>query len=411
MTPTNRRVSLALAALLLLTALASCTKPKPRIDEIVFWQPWPAAAVEPAVRAFEAATPNVHVSVHEVPLAALRDSLDAALAAGTPPDLCAIGSDELPERLAANALVDWSAGVADLRDSLVGWPLCTVGDAIYGLPWTLSPRVLVLRRDLVARAGLDASRPPQTWAQLRAAVARLQKLGGGVRAIGLPRGGAGEASDAFLALAWGNGGEMLSAELDSSRVDSPENLAALELLQSLRRGVRVAGPDTLRRELAAGRLAMIFDDGSAWARAASAKDASVAIAPLPRPDADRGTRATLADGVVLASFTGSRRKELALRLARTLVRPEHAQATAAALAGPASARLAADSAATARPDGVLGALAAQCATARFAPHAARWDSIRIALGGAVDDVLAGRRAAREALADADARVAALAGRR
>ncbi len=402
----RRPAQLAFAALVLASVVASCARPRTKApDEIVFWEPWAPSVVAPYVQRFEAGNPSLRVRVRQVPLAQASDSLAAALAAGHPPDLCAIASADMPRWLASGSLVDWSAGVADLRDSLRGWPLCTVGDALYGLPWLLRPRVLLLQPALFARAGLDAARPPETWAQLRAAAAKVQKLGGGVRGFGIARGDSVEDAAEFLSFAWGNGAELLSAGLDSSRFDSPEAAGALEFYASLGRVALVAPRDTLLRELGAGRLGMMLGD------AAAAAPAHAAVALVPRPAAGQGTHAAFADGVVLASFTGSKRKEAALRLARALASPATLPALAAGTGGLQPAIADPDSAPL--PPGAPPARVAarQCAGARFAPPVARWDSIRAAIADAVGDALDDRASAADAVARAGERIDASVGRK
>ncbi len=404
-----RRLALAAMALAVLPLAAlgvGCARHRPKPpDAIVFWEPWPPAVLAPAIARFEAENPALRVSVRQVPLASVSDSLAAALAAGAPPDLCALASDDMRRWLDSGSLCDWSAGVADQRDSLRGWPPCTLGDALYGLPWLLAPRVLWVQPALFARAGLDASRPPGTWAQLRAAAARIQKLGGGIHGFGIARGDSLETALGFLPFAWGNGGEVLSADLDSSRLASREVLEALEFYASLRHSALLAGSDTLAREFAAGRLGM---------RVAAAGDApaSAALALVPRPGDDRGEHASYADEVVLVSLTASHRKEAALRLARALARPRALREVADAIGpGLRPATAAVDSAPLPAAAPATEVLARQCATSRFAPAVARWDSMRVAIGAAVDEVLAGHGSASEALEAADARVQALAGRR
>src|SRR5206468_477638 len=126
-----------------------------------------------------------------------------------------------------------------------------------------------------------------------------------------------ERFDTFMTLAWGNGGELLSARLDSCRIDSPENAAALEFLVSLAPATLVAGSDSIAREFERGRLGLWIADAG--------------FALVPRPAVDRGTQATLGSGSILASFTRSRRKEDALRFARYLGERQNTLALASAL--------------------------------------------------------------------------------
>src|SRR5262249_56074556 len=96
----------------------------------------------------------------------------AAGEAGHPPDLCELDRDEVARFMDRGWLSDWSAGVADLAPGVRGWELCRLGDALYGLPWLLDTRVLLYNRALLARAGLDSTRAPETWDELHAASAR-----------------------------------------------------------------------------------------------------------------------------------------------------------------------------------------------------------------------------------------------
>ncbi|MFM8560031.1 MAG: ABC transporter substrate-binding protein, partial [bacterium] len=170
----------ALVAVVLLAS--SCAKRGAApVPELVLWTPWPVEAVEPLARAYESEAAGVRVRVVAQPTA-LADSLLAAIAAGTPPDLCVLGDDEVPALLARDALTDWSAGVADLRAGLRGWDLCRVGDAIYGLPLRLRPQVLVVHPAALARLGRTS--PPATLADLRALATR--RAARGPHVLGLP---------------------------------------------------------------------------------------------------------------------------------------------------------------------------------------------------------------------------------
>src|SRR5262249_44867219 len=160
------------------------------------------------------------VSLVEIPWRTGVDSITAALH-GQPPDLCQLHAADLSGFLTRNALSDWSAGVADLRAGLRGWEMCMVGDAIYGLPWLLRTDALYFDKALMAKAGLDSTRAPDDWEELRAAAARIQRLGGGVHGVGVPAGDSGATLDRLLPFVWANDGDLLSAKLDSSRFGSP----------------------------------------------------------------------------------------------------------------------------------------------------------------------------------------------
>jgi ABC-type glycerol-3-phosphate transport system substrate-binding protein len=382
------------------------------VTTVEFWQPYPAAVIDPLVRRFEAENPGLNVHVVTLPAAGAADSLAAAVASGHPPDLCGAGSDDLAPLLTSGALSDWSAGVASLRDSLHGWPLVMLGDAIYGMPWQLHAPALFWNRALFARAGVRGGSAPATWEELSAAAVRIQKLGHGVHGFGLVRSGPDEPLASFLPFAWGNGAEILSAGGDSSRFGSTQTLAALEFLVKLRRASLVGGRDSLEREFAAGRLGMLLAETPLLHRlAARGAAADFGVALVPCPAGEDGVRASLARGTLLVSFTGSRRKEFGLRLARFLVRPENALAVAAGTTGGEAAWAGADSLPWYTHHPARQVLARQLATARFLPRHAAWDSMAVAIDEQVGLALGGRVSAARAVADADERLADLAGRK
>ena len=299
--------------------------------EVTFWQTWPVEAIAPLARRFEEANPGVRVVVSQLPAEGATDTLALAAQSGRPPDLVELTQEQTATFISDGLLSDWSAGVADLKPDVRGWELCSLGDAIYGLPWLLRTRVLVWDRALFARAGLDTTRAPATWDELRTAATRIQKLGNGIHGFGLTD-GPRERFVSFMTFAWGNEGELLSARLDSCRIDSPENAEALEFLVSLVPVSLAAPRDSLANEFERGRLgAWITDAGFAAEARKRDPHLPIRVALVPSPAGDHGTHASTGSGSVLASFTRSRRKEDALRFARYLGERQNTLALAAAL--------------------------------------------------------------------------------
>lgn len=375
---------------------------------VEFWVSWPLEAVTPIVQRFEAENPGIHVRLRHLPDGVRDDSLAYALQTGHAPDLCQLTGARMPGWLAGGSLSDWSAGVADLRDSLRGWDLCMVGDAIYGLPWTLRTPVLLYEKRLFARAGLDSTHAPATWGELRSAAARLDRLPGGIHGFGVPAGSARELTRTWLPWVWSDGGDLFTAGRDSSRLHEPSAVAALELLVSLEQSGLAASRDSLEREFLAGRLGMLVADPSL---AEAALRAGLRPGAALVPASDRGTSATWADGEVLVSFTGSRHKEQALKLARYLVLASSAQSLAAAAPAAWPSRVDAESTAwySQRPNGAV--TLRQLATAHFAPRHRDWPALEARLGEAVWEALSGRASASAALAGADSFVVSQLGSR
>lgn len=396
-----------LTALVALAGACACAG-KREVREVVFWQFWPLEVIQPIVERFEAEYPGIDVRVEQLTWDSGRDKITAAIAAGRPPDLCELGSTYMPRFLQAGALSDWSAGVADLRDSLRGWDMCRVGDALYGLPWVLGTRALFYDKTLFARAGLDSSRGPETWSEVHDAAARIQRLGGGVHGYGVSLNDRQKLFKKFMPYAWGNGGDVLSPGLDSARVDSRENREALEFYLSLRAVGTTGLQDALDKEFKEGRLGMQIS--GAWLFKQIPKEAPglrYGVTLVPRPAPGRGTHASFAGGEVLASFKGSARKEDALRLARFLVRPENSLALAMSAQSVQPARVGADTASFYRDQPGQAVMIRQFESARFTPNHPRWDEMEEAIEEEVEQALFDRKTAKQALVDAHARVSAL----
>lgn len=407
------RLRFAIVPVLLsgLFALASCT-PKPKTQEVVFWQFWPTDVIAPLIQKFEQENPGIHVRTEQLTWDGGRDKITASVAAGQPPDLCELGSTYMPRFLASGSLCDWSAGVADLRPTLRGWELCMVGDAIYGVPWVLGTRALFYNKTLFAKAGLDSTKPPQTWEELARASARIQKLGHGVHGYGVSANDRQKLFKKFMPYAWGNGGEILSAGLDSARFDSPENRDALEFYLSLRKSGMLGMQNELDKEFKEGRLGLQIS--GAWLCKqipAEMPGLRYGVALVPMPAADHGSHASFAGGEVLVSFNGSKRKEDALKLARFLVRPDNALALAVAAMSVQPATIGADSAAFYRERPDLATMIRQFEFARFTPNHPEWDAMEAAIEDEVEFALYDKKSAAAAVADANAKIAALLGKK
>jgi multiple sugar transport system substrate-binding protein len=336
----------------------------------------------------------------------------AAVEAGSVPDLCEVGSTWMPGLLAGGRLADWSAGVADLRPALRGWEMCSVGDAIYGVPWVLETRALFFNKTLFARARLDSTRPPETWDELYRAAAAIQRLGHGVHGYGVQVGERHVLSKKVLPFLSGNGGSILSDDLRRAVFDSAANVQALEFFLSLRRVGTMGQQDALDGEFRAGRLGL--DLSGAWLFERIPRESpglSYGVALVPRPAAGRGTSASWAGGEVLVSFNASKHKHLALDLARFLVRPENALRLAAAARSVQPASMGADTSAYYRARPQERMMVSQLEHARFMPNHPAWGEMEAAIEDEVEQALFDRKQAAEAIRDAQARLSELVGKR
>lgn len=391
----------AIAALALL-ALSCAPKGERKPQEIVFWVAWPTEAIESLARRFEAENSGLAVRLVQLPWASGQDSLEAALASGAPPDLCQLHNTQLPPFMAGSALSDWSAGVADLRAGLRGWEMCMVGDAIYGLPWLLRTRVLYYNKRLLARAGLDSTRAPRSFEDLRAAAARLHRPRAGVHGYGMPELGTDSPLESLMPFAYGQGRDSITHRPTLPPFEAPLDASVLAFLRALRMVSLVASEDSLERAFVAGRLGLLLaGSGLATRLAREAPHLRYGMALAPTPGLAHEPHSFVAGGEVLVSFTASRHKEDGLKLARFLVRPENAHALATALQIVQPANLGADTTAWYRLRGEQQIMFRQYESARFLPNFPQRVAIEDTLRPLLADAMSGRRTAAQVVALVD----------
>lgn len=396
--------ALRLAAIALVAALMACA-PGAKGKTIVFWQFWSPDVVAPLLARFEKENPGWKVQMEQLTWQSGLEKITAAVGSGKVPDLCELGSTWMPRMLASGQLRDWTAGVSDLQAGLRGWELCSTGDKVYGIPWVMGTRALFYNKTLFARAGLDSTRPPETWEELQAAAAAIQKLGGEVRGFGVQAGERYVLFKKFMPFAWGNGGRILSDDLSKSEFDSPQNVEALAFYAGLRKVGMLERQDMLDRAFKEGRLGL--EISGAWLFRSIPKEAPglrYGVALVPRPDLERGFHASFAGGEVLVSFAAAKEKEGALLLARFLARPENAQTLAAAAQSVQPATIGADTTAYYRDRPNEQLMIRQFETAVPTPNHPAWVDLEAAIEDEVEQVLYDKKSAAQAIADAHRRI-------
>ncbi len=400
---------LVLAAALAL-ALAGCGRRAFGKRTVVFWQFSPLTAIQPVLDRFQREHPDIQVQVEQLTWQSGREKIVAAIAAGRPPDLAELGSTFLPGLVADSTLIDLTDSISDLKPALRGWAVAEYRGRAYAIPWMLGTRALYLNADLMRRAGLSPERPPATWAEFAAAVARVDALGGGVRGFGMNSGEREILFKKFMPFAWGNGGDILDSTLTKSVVLSPRNIEALRFYLSLKPRSLLDRQEMLDEAFTRGRLG--FTISGPWMLRklpASAPGLHFEVALMPRPAAGKGTPASFAGAEALGIFRGSKEKAAALTLARFLVREENAMPLyiATGNAFPAAAAAAEDTYFVSHPRDKV--FVRQLSTAVAPPVHPRWVEIEEILNGELEEAIYGKKSAESALRSADARIEALLG--
>ena len=207
-------------------------------------------ALRELIRRFESQNPNIKVEerFHANAYTGLLQNLQAALAAGNPPDVVQMGY--LYIRYAAENFPFVSAEELDRRYTGGRWlkrypsniqELGMVDGRMVAVPYSLSNIVTYYNADLFRQAGLDPDRPPATWEGWRRAAETIKAKTGkfGFYIILL------DDNWAFEALARSNGGRLLACEGGYYRapIDSPQVVEALAFwAEMVKRGLALNAP-------------------------------------------------------------------------------------------------------------------------------------------------------------------------
>lgn len=147
-------------------------------DKLVIWN-WgdadeaAAAYTEEVTAAFKEMHPDVEVEIVNQPFDQYYTLLGSAVEAGTGPDVALFnGGTQLKSR--ASTLVPVTEELADLEDTLAGWPAFQTGGETYSAPMFLQGFPIYYNKALFAEAGLDAENPPKTWDELSAACSAIE---------------------------------------------------------------------------------------------------------------------------------------------------------------------------------------------------------------------------------------------
>jgi len=398
----------ALAGLTAAVLLGGCQDRRERAGapvQLTFWQFWRTEWIRPLLDQFETEHPGIRVELQQLTWQSGLEKIEAAVAAGTAPDLCELGSTWLPRFAAAGVLADLTAVAEPITADYLQWEPARHGGRVYGLPWVVGTRALFLNQNLFRRAGLDPARAPVTWEDLIQAAARIDALGPDIYGFGLNAGERYVLFKKFMPFAWGNGGEILTADLKRSVFDSPANVEALVFYQRLAQASLLEKQDVIDRAFMDGRIGMMIS--GAWNLRTipeGAPELDFDVAMVPRPAVDRGRHASFAGGEFLVSFARSAHPAEAVELARFLIQRDQAVALCRLARSVQPAARGAEQDPYYRDHVKDRLFVTQLQTAVAPPPHPQWVEIEEILDGAIEETLYRRRTAAEAVRTASERI-------
>ena len=388
-------------------ALAGCTRASDRV--LRFWAMGREGEVVGELLAdFQREQPGLTVRVEQLPWSAAHEKLLTAFAGDATPDLAQLGNTWIAEFAALDALqplqpwldADRSIAAADYFDGI--WRTNQVDGKLFGLPWYVDTRLLFYRRDLFARAGVQAM--PDTWSGFAQALDALQRAGT-AHPLLLPV----QEFEPLLALALQPDEPLLR---DGGRFGNFRGAGFKRALQFyMERFARGHAPSTsggdianLWQEFGRGTFACFISGpwniGELDRRLPANLRTSWGTAELPGPN---GPGASTAGGSSLVVFRRSRRQADAMRLLSYLSRPD-VQLRFYALTGDMPPRRSAWASAPLAGDTRARAFAAQLERAKPSPAVPEWERIAQEMQLVATRAVAERWTVDQACATLDARV-------
>jgi len=261
----------------------------PEAVTIEFWHTYGESAipwVDEQAALFKDKFPWITVEQEPVPSDVFMTRLITALQAGGGPDVILTSRDQIAPLVAAEALLDISAPIAEWEDREQipeeMWAGGSLDGAIYGVPIQTYLEWMYYRKDLFDEAGLA---PPTDWDSMLAGAIALTDPAQQLYGFGM-RGGSGGDSQ-IMQWVEANGGRILDDE-GNVVFDSPETVGAIQWFSDLKTKYGVVPPsavtDGFQEVFAAfegGNTAMLIHHTSSAQRVRDALGDKVLSIPIP----------------------------------------------------------------------------------------------------------------------------------
>ena len=214
-------LSLAVSTLTLAVSTVSA-------GEIVWWTPnWGEARAKELADKFMAANPGITIRMEVTVANGLPERVLTALSSGAPPDIIEVQHGWVNGYAQADLIVPLTDVIQEREDfTPAALNYVTWQDQLWAIPYRIETHAIIFNKDLWKAAGLDVDAPPQTWAELQAAAQKITETG----VSGFAITGGGEVGNTIfrsLPFIWMNGGGIVSDDLTTAIVNSPEAVEAV----------------------------------------------------------------------------------------------------------------------------------------------------------------------------------------
>ena len=243
-------------------------------------------AVQDAAAAWASKTGN---KATVTPAQDIAQQLGQAFAGSNPPDVFYVDAARFADYASVGALLPYGDKVPDANDFYESLrKTFTYQGKLYCIPKDFSTIAMEINTDLWTKAGLGTSDVPTTWDQLTTVAQKLKAAGVNPIAIGDTRDRIG----AFMVEA---GGWIVSPDGTKATANTPQNLQALQYVQSLLKGGLAQYPKALSAGWAGeafgkGQVAITFEGN--WIKGAMQSDypnVKYTVNPMPNGPKGAGT--------------------------------------------------------------------------------------------------------------------------
>lgn len=180
---------------------------------------------------------ETQVDLQLVPSDQMVQKYATSAAGGSAPDIIGLDLIYTPAFAAAGQLEDLTAFAQGLpyfdQLSKAHVEAGTYEGKIYGLPLLAEGSVLIWNKALFRQAGLDPDKGPTNWAEIEAAAAAVDALGGDVNGFYFAGACGGCNAFTFLPLVWASGGDIFADGGKTVTLDTPQMHDAINFFRDM----------------------------------------------------------------------------------------------------------------------------------------------------------------------------------
>lgn len=241
---------------LLLTTAAAALTVLPGIavaGQVTWWAPnWGTARAQKLADDFHKANPDITIRIETTTSTGLPERVMTALQSGSGPDVIDVQHPWVQGYAQQDLVLPLDNVIQDKPDynpAAINYD--TYQDHLYGVPYRVECIGVIFNTDDFTKAGLDPSKPPETWDDWTADAKKLTADG----RFGMAITGGGEVGNTItrsLPLIWMNGGDVISADGKTAVINSPETVAAIKFYTDFYKN-GYSPPSTLQNDGLANR--------------------------------------------------------------------------------------------------------------------------------------------------------------